>query len=163
MIRRLLVSWSTHIQPINDDFVDSIGVCCHCCSNLAPVAQPDILPLVDQGGVSVQLVVQHDIEAIAGKKADDKNVAVQSGRLAIQVVTADALCGGWGVLHRHTDIGQCRGRLWWVGCTAQTHEHWSVQRPFVMGGVYCTDTQTLVSAEAVCGGWGVLHRHTDTG
>ena len=125
MTSRLLVSWSTHIQPIYDDFVDSIGVSCHCCSNLAPVAQPDILPLLDQGGVSVQLVVQHDIKAIAGKKADDENVAVESGGLTIQVVTADALCGRWGVLHRHTDTGQCKA--------------YGSRR----GVLYCTDAQRL--------------------
>ena len=94
----------THIEAINDDFVDSIRICCNCSGNLAPVSQPHIFSLVDQSRVIIQLVVQDHIEAVASKQADDEDVAVQSGGLTIKVVTADAFCDRWRVLHRHMDI-----------------------------------------------------------
>ena len=101
----------THIQPINDDFVDCIRVSSHSCGNLPPVSQPHILSLVDEGRVIIQLVVQNHIEAIPGKQADDKHVAVKGGSKAIQVVTAEAWGSGRLILQADKiQTSNCRQR-----------------------------------------------------
>lgn len=57
----------TYIEWVNDDFVDSILISSHRCGNLPPVPQPHALPIIDQGGVIIELVVQDHIKAIARK------------------------------------------------------------------------------------------------
>ncbi len=74
---------STYTEWVDDDFIDSIWVSSHSCGNLPPVPQPHTLTRVDQGGVIVELVVQHHVEAVACKQADDKHVAVKGRGKAI--------------------------------------------------------------------------------
>lgn len=104
----LSCSRATYIQSINDDLVDSILISCHSCGNLPPVPQPHILTLIDQGGVIVQLVVQHHVKAVAGKQTDDKHVALEGGGKAVEVVAADARCDGRRVLQAHSVRGESR-------------------------------------------------------
>ena len=125
----------TYIQTIDDDFVDSILISRHSCGNLPPVSQPHILALKDEGGVTVELIVQNHIEAVVCKEADNKYQAIKGGSESVQVVAADAFCCWRRELH--TRIGKVRGigRAMIGDCTKlvgiQREDCWGLAADFV--------------------------------